>query len=132
VVSAPWAQKPEATFDLGKAEGATVCAVPRPGRWSWGAPPSLQAVEPPVAWPLIVGKLEARGKVLLAKGRLRFLLQCVPGLPRRPPLTDFKTAGRIFAGVEWLMRVGTCPLPGIGRMGGGSTERKFSGKEQGT
>lgn len=49
-----------------------------------GEPRPAPAGEPPVAWALIVGKLDAPGKVQVVEGGLRFLLN-FPGLPGRPP-----------------------------------------------
>lgn len=68
-----------------KAAGATACTALRSGHWSWGSPAPPQAGEPPASWPLIVGKLDAPGKVQLVEGGLRFPLLNFPGLPGRPP-----------------------------------------------
>lgn len=82
---APGAEAGEAILRLGKAAGATACAVPRSGRWSWGEPRLAPRRRAPAAWLLTVGKLDTPGKVQLMEGGLEFFLLSVPGLPGRPP-----------------------------------------------
>lgn len=80
------AQKPERPrARLGKGRGRHRLRRPAVETLELGSPAPPQAGEPPAAWPLIVGKLDAPGKVQLVEGGLRFPLLNFPGLPGRPP-----------------------------------------------
>lgn len=75
----------EAAPGLGKAVGAPRLRRPAVRTLQQGEPSlSLAGESPQTAWSLIVGKLDAPGKVQLVEGGLRFLLN-FPGLPGRPP-----------------------------------------------
>lgn len=82
------ARKPESlrSSRLGKGRERHRLRPPR-GRaaGAGGAPPRPKLESPPAAWPLIVRKLGAPGKVPLVEGGLGFLLLDSLGLPGRPP-----------------------------------------------
>lgn len=80
------AQKPERPrARLGKGRGRHRLRRPAVRTLELGSPAPPGAGEPQAAWPLIVGKQDAPGKVQLVEGGLRFPLLNFPGLPGRPP-----------------------------------------------
>lgn len=81
-----WARKPERPrARLGKGRGRHRLRRPAVRTLELGSPAPPRAGEPQAAWPLIVGKLDAPGKVQVVEGGLRFPLLNFPGLPGRPP-----------------------------------------------